>query len=71
MVLRMQLGSINSHGGTRSSNLVDLVDAVPVLLVAQENNHGRVVGHPVRRRDELMLLTKKVTLMEKGRRHQM
>jgi hypothetical protein len=38
-MLRMQLGSIRIDGGTRAS---DMVDAVPVLLAVQENNHGRV-----------------------------
>jgi hypothetical protein len=77
----MQLGSISisisNDGGTGSS---DLVDGVPVLLSIQENNHGRVgdiVGthvidsHSVRRGDKFVLLAEKVTLMEKGRRHQM
>jgi hypothetical protein len=58
----------------------DLVDGVPMLLAVQENNHSRVSdivrthvidAHSVGRSNELMLLTKKVTLMEKGRRHQM
>jgi hypothetical protein len=49
-----------------------------MLLAIQENNHGRVgdiVGthvvdaHSVRRSDELVLLAKKVALIEKGRGH--
>jgi hypothetical protein len=75
IMIREQLGNISIGGGTGSS---DLVDGVPVLLVVQENNHGRVsdiVGthvidaHSVRRGDELVLLGKKVTLMERECRH--
>jgi hypothetical protein len=52
----------------------------PVLLAVQENNFdcvGDIVGnhvidaHSVRRGDELVLVTKKVTLMERVRRHRM
>jgi hypothetical protein len=74
-MLGEQLGNISIDGGAS-----DLVDGVPMLLTVQENNHGRVgdiVGthvidaYSVRRSDELVLLAKKVALMEKGRRHQM
>jgi hypothetical protein len=66
-----QLGNISINGGTGSR---DLVDGVFMLLAVQNNNHGRVddiVGthvidaYSVRRGDELVLLAKKVTLMDK------
>jgi hypothetical protein len=70
-ILREQLGNISICGGTGSR---DLLDGVSMLLVVQENNHGRVgdvIGtrvidaYSVRHDDDRVLLAKKVALVGK------
>jgi hypothetical protein len=76
-MIREQLGEISIVVGPGP---VIWYNGVPALLAVQENNHDcidKIVGnhvvdaHSVGRGDELVLVTKTVTLPEKVRRYQM